>query len=110
MSYWGARVITNFFSVVPYIGKELVIWLWGRFSVDYPTLSRFFALHFLVPLILLALVGVHILFLHETGSNNPLGVGSNSDKVIFFPYFLSKDFLGWFSGVGIYVGLFFGFP
>jgi ubiquinol-cytochrome c reductase cytochrome b subunit len=110
MSYWGATVITNFFSVIPYVGPGLVIWIWGSFSVDLPTIPRFFRLHFLVPFILLALVGVHIVYLHETGSKNPLGLGSSSDKIVFFPYFLSKDVLGIFIVPRVLFCLFLGFP
>lgn len=94
MSYWGATVITKFLSVVPYIGQTLVIWVWGSFAVDYPTLTRFFALHYLLPFIILAFVFMHVIYLHETGSNNPLGLNTSGDKVPFFPYFLFKDVVG----------------
>nr|YP_002735029.1 cytochrome b [Macroscytus gibbulus]ABZ02045.1 cytochrome b [Macroscytus gibbulus] len=91
MSLWGATVITNLLSSVPYLGDTLVKWLWGGFSVDNATLTRFFALHFLLPFIIAALVMVHLLFLHQTGSNNPMGLNSNYDKVPFHPYFSIKD-------------------
>nr|YP_010710195.1 cytochrome b [Macroscytus japonensis]WCS41495.1 cytochrome b [Macroscytus japonensis] len=91
MSLWGATVITNLLSSVPYLGNTLVKWLWGGFSVDNATLTRFFALHFLLPFIITALVMIHLLFLHQTGSNNPLGLNSNYDKVPFHPYFSIKD-------------------
>nr|YP_010222587.1 cytochrome b [Macroscytus subaeneus]UCC46037.1 cytochrome b [Macroscytus subaeneus] len=91
MSLWGATVITNLLSSVPYLGDILVKWLWGGFSVDNATLTRFFALHFLLPFIISALVMIHLLFLHQTGSNNPLGLNSNYDKVPFHPYFSIKD-------------------
>nr|QVV96033.1 cytochrome b [Pycanum ochraceum] len=94
MSLWGATVITNLLSAVPYLGNELVKWLWGGFSVDNATLTRFFTLHFLLPFIIMALVMIHLLFLHQTGSNNPLGVNSNFDKAPFHPYFSIKDFMG----------------
>nr|ABS85055.1 cytochrome b [Uranoscopus scaber] len=94
MSFWGATVITNLLSAVPYIGNTLVQWIWGGFSVDNATLNRFFAFHFLLPFITAALVLVHFLFLHETGSTNPLGLNSNADKVSFHPYFSFKDILG----------------
>nr|YP_010341089.1 cytochrome b [Lepas anatifera]UNZ93963.1 cytochrome b [Lepas anatifera] len=94
MSFWGATVITNLFSAVPYIGGNLVEWMWGGFAVDNATLTRFFALHFLLPFVIAAMVGAHILFLHQTGSNNPLGVNSNMDKIPFHPYFSYKDVLG----------------
>nr|ABS85056.1 cytochrome b [Uranoscopus scaber] len=94
MSFWGATVITNLLSAVPYIGNTLVQWIWGGFSVDNATLNRFFAFHFLLPFITAALVLVHFLFLHETGSTNPLGLNSNADKVSFHPYFSFKDIVG----------------
>nr|YP_008379059.1 cytochrome b [Lepilemur ruficaudatus]AAZ92441.1 cytochrome b [Lepilemur ruficaudatus]AAZ92443.1 cytochrome b [Lepilemur ruficaudatus]AAZ92444.1 cytochrome b [Lepilemur ruficaudatus]AAZ92445.1 cytochrome b [Lepilemur ruficaudatus]AAZ92447.1 cytochrome b [Lepilemur ruficaudatus] len=94
MSFWGATVITNLLSAIPYIGTNLVEWIWGGFSVGKPTLTRFFALHFILPFIISALTMIHLLFLHETGSNNPLGVSSNSDKIPFHPYYTTKDFLG----------------
>lgn len=94
MSYWGATVITKFFSVVPVVGSNLVIWIWGGFAVDYPTLTRFFSLHFLFPLLLVVLVGFHLMFLHETGSNKPLGVERSNDKIYFSPLFLLKDVWG----------------
>lgn len=91
ISFWGATVITNIFSAIPYLGKPLVRWLWGGFSVSQPTLTRFFALHFLVPIILTAIVIVHLLILHKTGSSNPTGTNPNLDKIRFHPYFSSKD-------------------
>nr|AHW57963.1 cytochrome b [Loxodonta cyclotis] len=94
MSFWGATVITNLFSAIPYIGTSLVEWIWGGFSVDKATLNRFFALHFILPFTMIALAGVHLTFLHETGSNNPLGLISDSDKIPFHPYYTIKDFLG----------------
>nr|QGU83704.1 cytochrome b [Eysarcoris aeneus] len=94
MSLWGATVITNLLSAVPYLGKTLVMWLWGGFSVDNATLTRFFTLHFLLPFIISAMVMIHLLFLHQTGSNNPLGLNSNFDKSPFHPYFSIKDLMG----------------
>nr|UZC29757.1 cytochrome b [Microtus richardsoni]UZC29770.1 cytochrome b [Microtus richardsoni]UZC29783.1 cytochrome b [Microtus richardsoni] len=94
MSFWGATVITNLLSAIPYIGTTLVEWIWGGFSVDKATLTRFFAFHFILPFIITALVLVHLLFLHETGSNNPTGLNSDSDKIPFHPYFTIKDLLG----------------
>nr|ABR21634.1 cytochrome b [Pteruthius xanthochlorus hybrida]ABR21638.1 cytochrome b [Pteruthius xanthochlorus] len=94
MSFWGATVITNLFSAIPYIGQTLVEWAWGGFSVDNPTLTRFFALHFLLPFIITGLTLVHLTFLHETGSNNPLGIPSDCDKIPFHPYYSIKDILG----------------
>nr|BAH01781.1 cytochrome b [Pterogobius elapoides]BAH01782.1 cytochrome b [Pterogobius elapoides]BAH01783.1 cytochrome b [Pterogobius elapoides]BAH01784.1 cytochrome b [Pterogobius elapoides]BAH01785.1 cytochrome b [Pterogobius elapoides] len=94
MSFWGATVITNLLSAVPYVGGTLVQWIWGGFSVDNATLTRFFAFHFLFPFVILAATLLHLLFLHETGSNNPAGLNSNSDKIPFHPYFTYKDLLG----------------
>nr|QYL33676.1 cytochrome b [Ovis aries] len=94
MSVWGATVITNLLSAIPYIGTNLVEWIWGGFSVDKATLTRFFAFHFIFPFIIAALAMVHLLFLHETGSNNPTGIPSDTDKIPFHPYYTIKDILG----------------
>nr|ACR81436.1 cytochrome b [Rhipidura javanica] len=94
MSFWGATVITNLFSAIPYIGQTLVEWAWGGFSVDNPTLTRFFALHFLLPFVIAGLTLVHLTLLHEAGSNNPLGIPSDCDKIPFHPYYSIKDILG----------------
>nr|QIV24846.1 cytochrome b [Sceleocantha sp. 4 MJ-2019] len=94
MSFWGATVITNLLSAVPYLGTTIVQWVWGGFAVDNATLTRFFTLHFLFPFIVTALVMIHLLFLHQTGSNNPLGTKSNIDKIPFHPYFSYKDIVG----------------
>nr|QZZ18309.1 cytochrome b [Eurhadina jarrayi] len=94
MSFWGATVITNLLSAIPYIGSMMVNWLWGGFAVDNATLSRFFSLHFLLPFIVLMMTVIHIFFLHMTGSNNPIGLNSNIDKIPFHPYFSIKDVMG----------------
>nr|AAX61991.1 cytochrome b [Muraena augusti] len=94
MSFWGATVITNLLSAVPYVGNTLVQWIWGGFSVDNATLTRFFAFHFLLPFVVLAATMLHLLFLHETGSNNPAGLNSDADKIPFHPYFSYKDLQG----------------
>nr|ADR78984.1 cytochrome b [Pomatorhinus musicus]ADR78989.1 cytochrome b [Pomatorhinus ruficollis similis]AFB20058.1 cytochrome b [Pomatorhinus ruficollis]AGX28944.1 cytochrome b [Pomatorhinus ruficollis laurentei]AGX28948.1 cytochrome b [Pomatorhinus ruficollis albipectus] len=94
MSFWGATVITNLFSAIPYIGQTLVEWAWGGFSVDNPTLTRFFAIHFLLPFVIAGLTLVHLTLLHDTGSNNPLGIPSDCDKIPFHPYYTIKDVLG----------------
>nr|WKK30255.1 cytochrome b [Ancistrocerus oviventris] len=91
MSFWGATVITNLISAIPYLGKSIVEWIWGGFSVNNPTLNRFYSLHFILPFIILILVIIHLMFLHLTGSNNPMGTNSNLNKIIFHPYFSSKD-------------------
>nr|YP_009104616.1 cytochrome b [Narcine entemedor]AIT70287.1 cytochrome b [Narcine entemedor] len=94
MSFWGATVITNLLSALPYIGNMLVQWIWGGFSVDNATLTRFFTFHFMLPFIMAAMTMVHILFLHEKGSNNPTGLNSDMDKIPFHPYYSYKDMLG----------------
>lgn len=94
ISFWGATVITNLLSAIPYLGIDLVQWVWGGFAVDNATLTRFFTFHFILPFIVLAIVIIHLLFLHETGSNNPIGLNSNIDKIPFHPYFTFKDIVG----------------
>nr|QGT77216.1 cytochrome b [Tenuilapotamon latilum] len=94
MSFWGATVITNLFSAIPFIGMDLVQWIWGGFSVDNATLTRFFAFHFILPFIVAAFSMIHIMFLHDSGANNPLGISTQTDKVPFHPYFTFKDIVG----------------
>nr|BBV24533.1 cytochrome b [Cynops pyrrhogaster]BBV24535.1 cytochrome b [Cynops pyrrhogaster] len=103
MSFWGASVITNLLSAIPYVGGSLVEWVWGGFSVDKATLTRFFAFHFLLPFLIAGVSMIHLLFLHETGSNNPTGIPSNQDKVSFHPYFSYKDLLGFMLALLILV-------
>lgn len=111
MSLWGATVITKLLSAIPYIGKTLVIWLWGGYSVNRPTLSRFFSFHFIFPFILLLLSVYHLLFLHLKGSRNPLGPLLKSRFVSFDPYFTLNDLLGilfvvlFFSVISLYFPL-----
>ena len=94
ISFWGATVITNLLSAIPFLGIDLVQWLWGGFAVDNATLTRFFTFHFLLPFIVIAATIIHLLFLHQTGSNNPLGINRNTDKIPFHPYFSFKDIFG----------------
>lgn len=94
ISFWGATVITNLLSAIPYLGIDLVQWVWGGFAVDNATLTRFFTFHFVLPFIVLAFVIIHLLFLHQTGSNNPLGLNRNIDKIPFHPYFTYRDIFG----------------
>nr|ARX62661.1 cytochrome b [Odorrana wuchuanensis]ARX62662.1 cytochrome b [Odorrana wuchuanensis] len=101
MSFWGATVITNLLSAVPYFGTDLVQWVWGGFSVDNATLTRFFTFHFILPFIVAATSIIHLLFLHQTGSSNPAGLNSNLDKVTFHPFFSYKDLLGFVIMLGI---------
>lgn len=105
ISFWGATVITNLFSALPFVGQDIVYWLWGGFAVGAPTLTRFFSLHFLLPFLITALVAIHLLYLHETGSSNPLGLYSNHDKVAFNPYFIYKDLLGFILFYGAFCWL-----
>nr|ABF29492.1 apocytochrome b [Plasmopara viticola]ABF29495.1 apocytochrome b [Plasmopara viticola]ABF29498.1 apocytochrome b [Plasmopara viticola]ABF29501.1 apocytochrome b [Plasmopara viticola]ABF29504.1 apocytochrome b [Plasmopara viticola] len=94
MSFWGATVITNLFSAIPLIGKEVVDWLWGGFAVDNPTLNRFFSLHFTFPFVIVGAVLIHLILLHEVGSNNPLGITLKTENIPFYPYFYTKDLFG----------------
>ena len=96
ISYWGATVITNLLRAVPFLGKILVEWVWGGFAVSNPTLTRFFALHYLLPFVVLSLVIFHLVFLHLTGRTNPLGVSSNTNKVSFHYYYSVKDLFVYF--------------
>ena len=94
ISFWGATVITNLLSAIPYLGPSIVEWVWGGFSVGQSTLNRFFSLHFLLPFLIGGLSGLHILFLHEKGSTNPLGDTNHVSKIPFHPYFSWKDIAG----------------
>ena len=94
ISFWAATVITNLLSAIPYLGTILVQWIWGGFAVDNATLTRFFTFHFLIPFIIAGASIVHLLFLHQTGSNNPLGLSSNQSKIPFHPYYSFKDLFG----------------
>nr|QUL60446.1 cytochrome b [Hypomecis punctinalis] len=105
MSFWGATVITNLLSAIPYLGTMLVNWIWGGFAVDNATLTRFYTFHFLLPFILLMMTMIHLLFLHQTGSNNPLGLNSNLDKIPFHPFFTYKDLIGFVTLMFILVML-----
>ena len=91
MSFWGATVITNLASAIPFVGPAIVEWLWGGFSVDNATLNRFFSLHYLLPFVIAGLVITHLVLLHQTGNNNPLGVDTTTDKMPFYPYCYVKD-------------------
>ena len=110
MSFWGATVITNLFSAIPFVGGAIVEWLWGGFSVDNATLNRFFSLHFLVPFLIAGVTLVHLALLHEHGSNNPVGTESSVDKVPFYPYFYVKDLLAFFVLITVFAVFVFYFP
>jgi ubiquinol-cytochrome c reductase cytochrome b subunit len=105
MSFWGATVITNLFSAIPFVGKAIVEWLWGGFSVDNATLNRFFSLHYLMPFIIAGLTIIHLSLLHKDGSNNPLGINTNIETVSFYPYFYVKDLLA-FLGLILFFSFF----
>jgi ubiquinol-cytochrome c reductase cytochrome b subunit len=102
MSFWGATVITNLFSAIPYIGKTIVEWLWGGFSVNNATLNRFLSLHYLVPFFIVGMTLLHLSLLHQGGSNNPLGINTNVDTISFYPYFYVKDLFSFFVFVVIF--------
>lgn len=102
MSFWGATVITNLFSAIPGIGNSIVQLLWGGFSVDNPTLNRFFSLHYFLPFIIAAVAGLHLILLRIPGSNNPLGVDSVHDRIPFYPYYYVKDLFGFFVFVWVF--------
>jgi quinol-cytochrome oxidoreductase complex cytochrome b subunit len=118
MSFWGAKVITNLFSAIPLVGESIVIWLWGGFTVDNPTLNRFFALHYLMPFVLIGVVVLHLWALHRFGSNNPVGIDAKGpqDKIPFHPYYTIKDMYGlgifflFFAGIVFFAPNFFGEP
>jgi quinol-cytochrome oxidoreductase complex cytochrome b subunit len=112
MSFWGATVITNLFSAIPLIGEPIVTWLWGGFTVDNPTLNRFFSLHYLVPFLIVGVVVLHILALHRFGSNNPLGIDRKSprDSIPFHPYYTVKDAFGLAIFLLVYAGFIFYSP
>ena len=101
--FWGATVITNLLSTIPYIGEILVQWIWGGFSVDNATLNRFFSFHFILPFIIIGLIIVHLLYLHQFGSSNPIGINRDSDRVPFHPYFTIKDVLGFVVVISLFL-------
>lgn len=109
MSYWAVAVITNLISVVPLVGDEIVNWIWGGFSVDTPTLIRFYSFHYLLPFILSVLVIAHLTFLHKEGSRTNLGVNRNIEKIQFHPYFSVKDlfFIGIITALRLSVSIYF---
>ncbi|MGZ7117093.1 MAG: cytochrome b/b6 [Methanobacterium sp.] len=110
MSFWGATVITNLFSAIPVFGNDIAIWLWGGFSVDNPTLNRFFSLHYCLPFVILGVMVLHLHFLHYSGSSDPLGLYKNEDLVSFYPYFYVKDLLGFLILCFIFSVLIFFYP
>lgn len=111
MSFWAATVITNFVTVIPFAGKDIVEWLWGGFSIDNATLNRFYSLHYLLPFVILALVIIHLIYLHLHGSSNPLGLISfRNEKSPFYPYYYTKDLFGFIYFLLIFCFFLFFFP
>ncbi len=112
MSFWGATVITNLFSAIPFVGDSIVTFLWGGFSVDNPTLNRFFALHYLMPFLIVGVVILHLVALHRFGSNNPIGIDPSGpqDTVPFHPYYTIKDFFGLSVFLTLFAAAIFFFP
>jgi len=110
MSFWGVTVITNFFSAIPFVGKSIVEWLWGGFSIGNPTLNRFFSFHYLFPFLIAGVSLLHLSLLHIDGSNNPLGIKSSSNKINFYPYFYVKDLFAFFILIGLFSFLLFYYP
>jgi len=110
MSFWGATVITNLFSAIPYVGQSIVDWLWGGFSVSNATLNRFYSLHYLMPFVIAGFVILHLALLHKDGSNNPLGINTNVDTVSFYPYFYVKDLFSFLILVSVFSFFVFFFP
>nr|AKM70234.1 cytochrome b [Anoecia fulviabdominalis] len=110
MSFWGATVITNLLSAIPYLGNSIIIWIWGGFSINNATLTRFFSIHFILPFIIILFTIIHLISLHNTGSNNPLGINSNFDKINFSPYFIIKDLIGLIMFMWMFIILTLIFP
>src|SRR6202167_4427659 len=112
MSYWGATVITNLFSAFPGIGNDIVTWLWGGFAVGNPTLNRFYSLHYLLPFVIVGVVGLHLVALHQHGSNNPLGIDRKGpqDSIPFHPYYTIKDMFGLAVYLLIFAAIVFYWP
>lgn len=110
ISYWGATVITNLLSAIPYLGDSLVTWVWGGFSVNQATLNRFYSFHFLLPFVISIFAILHLLFLHEKGSSNPLGNLHHSTKIPFHPYFTLKDLVGFLVILLVLLGVVFFAP
>jgi ubiquinol-cytochrome c reductase cytochrome b subunit len=110
MSFWGATVITNLFSAIPFVGGSIVEWLWGGFSVSNATLNRFFSLHYLMPFVIAGVVIVHLALLHKDGSNNPLGLNTNVDTISFYPYYYVKDLFAFFIFAFVFAFFVFFYP
>lgn len=110
ISFWGATVITNLITTVPYLGTLIIEWLWGGFAINNATLNRFFSFHFLMPFIIILFVLIHLLFLHNSGSKNPLGINRNLNKIPFHIYFTVKDTLGFLFIRLLFIIIIFQYP
>jgi ubiquinol-cytochrome c reductase cytochrome b subunit len=110
MSFWGVTVITSMFSAIPFVGKSIVEWLWGGFSIGNATLNRFFSFHYLLPFLIAGVTLIHLALLHSNGSNNPIGVDSKFNKIPFYPYFYVKDLLAFFILLWVFSFLLFYYP
>ena len=110
MSFWGATVITSMVTAIPVAGKSIVQWFWGGYTVDNPTLHRFFSIHFLLPFLIAGLSLIHLALLHQHGSNTPVGSDSGIDDVPFYPYFVAKDLFAFFSFLCFFCVFLFYFP
>lgn len=110
ISFWGATVITNLITTIPYIGTTIITWIWGGFSINNATLNRFFSLHFILPFIILIIVILHLFFLHISGSSNPLGTNSNLNKIPFHVYFTFKDFTGFIAFIFLFTIIILQYP
>jgi len=110
MSFWGATVITSLVTTLPIIGTTIVEWLWGGFTVNNPTLNRFFSLHFVLPFVIAGLTLIHLALLHKDGSNNPLGIDSGVDKISFYPYIFVKDLYAFFVFVFVFAFFVYFYP
>jgi len=110
MSFWGATVITSLVTVIPVAGQIIVEWLWGGFTVNNPTLNRFFSIHFCLPFIIAGITLIHLALLHKEGSNNPIGSDTGVDDISFYPYFFSKDLFALMSFFLFFAFFIFYFP
>nr|DAC76933.1 TPA_asm: cytochrome b [Tetraponera aethiops] len=110
MSFWGATVITNLLSTIPYLGNDIVMWVWGGFSINNSTLNRFYSIHFILPFLISLMVIIHLIFLHETGSSNPLGTVSDVNKIPFHPFFTIKDIYGFMMMIMLFIIIIIQYP
>jgi len=110
MSFWGATVISSMITVVPYVGKSILEWIWGGYTVNNATLTRFYSLHYVLPFVIAAVSLIHLTLLHKNGSNNPVGSDANVDNISFYPYFFAKDLFAFFVFLFIFAIFVLTFP